>query len=511
MHSGQFGRLGKHSTVYGLTSVLGASATLVLLPLLTRHLSPVEYGMLEVLTVFSAQLSVLLQLGLGSALFKFAVRDGQGKFDNRTVVSTVFWTTTGVAFVATTALVPMAPQVSQVLLGNREYATEMRWLLIKVWFDAVCVVPMVRLRIREESIVYGVLNASRVFVSLGFVALALTMFDGGLTSILIAMAAESGLFALVGAASAVRDLASPVVARTLRPMLAFGLPLIPYAFALTILALGDRYFLSRFGNFEDVGRYAVGSKLGAILAIPVRAFQVAWPGLLFSQAKAPNARSFYAKVLTYLLLVLGFIGVSVSVFAKELMALLATSEFAAGYVVVPILVMAQICLGAFYATAVGTNLTGKTYLQTASAGIALIVFGVAAMFLVPPLGMIGAAVATALGYFTLAAADCVFSLQLYPVPYEWRRIAMLLLVAGTLTGAGMSIDTGHRVANVAIKVVVVSAYPALLHAFGFFAPGERRALRALLARVVGASRPDSGEAIISEVSAAPGDVVKGPL
>src|SRR6185295_2092441 len=151
----------------------------------------------------------------------------------------------------------------------------------------------------------------------------------------------------------------------------------------TVIALGDRYLLRIFGDLADIGRYAVGYKIAASLGVATRAFQVAWPTMLFSMAKTPDGEKFYAKLLTYFLVVLGLCGVVVSAFARDIIQLFTSSAFTGGYVVVPVLVLAQLGLGAFYVTAVGTNLAGKTHLQTVSALVAAAVFGVAGVALVP--------------------------------------------------------------------------------------------------------------------------------
>jgi O-antigen/teichoic acid export membrane protein len=477
----QFRRLGKHSMIYGLSSALASSATLVLVPLLTRHLSPKQYGTLEILAVFAAQLSVLAQLGLGSALFKFGLRSREGLQATAIVFNTAYWTIASIAVLTTVAMLLCATQIAYMLIGDAQ-PTLVRWVLVKVLFDAIGIVPMVRLRMKDDSVVYGGLAASRMFVSLVFVFIGLGWFDDALIGVVIAMAAESCLFALLATATAAKELAFRISPVHMREMLGFGLPLVPYAFVLTILALGDRYFLRLFGGLDDVGPYAVGYKLAAILAVPVRAFQVAWPSIMFSMAPTRNGRRFFAKVLTYLLLVLGFFGVIVSVFARDLIQLLAPAAYSNAYVVVPILIFAQIGLGAFYATAVGTNITGKTYLQTVSAVVALLVFGATAVLLVPRFGMVGAACATASGYLALASTDCYFSLRLYPVPYEWPRITLVVVFMIVLIYAGMRIETGTRIVDIPLKLAVAATYPGLLFLLGFFSPSERAAFRGLLYR-----------------------------
>ena len=186
--------------------MLGASATLLLVPLLTRHLSTIQYGMLEVLTVFGAQLGVIVQLGLGSALFRFVLRSDPNDEHSRGVVSTAYWTIGAISLVGVGALLPFTARLAHVLLGKAELGFLVGWILAKVFFEAVAVVPMARLRLREAAAVYGALSASRLFVTLGFVVVALALVDDPLRGVVIAMTAEACTFAMVSTATAARDL-----------------------------------------------------------------------------------------------------------------------------------------------------------------------------------------------------------------------------------------------------------------------------------------------------------------
>lgn len=482
MHSRPFKSLGKHSVVYGLSNALVASASLLMLPLLTHSLSPAQYGTLELLVVCGAALGILLQLGFGSALFKFALQDADLERDRSVVISSAYYAVATVSILVTSVLVYFAPEVSRSLLGSEKNATLVGWFLVKVSLDTIGVVPLARLRMLEASRTYAAINASRIFVSLAFIGIAIYGFNSGLSGIVIAMALESLGFAIVASVTAGPDLVHGISSRALHDMLAFGLPLIPFAFALTVLAVGDRYLLRAFGDLELIGRYAVGYKIAAALAIPTRAFQIAWPTMLFSMANAPNGNQFYSKLLTYFVAILGFCGVVVSTFARELIRFLAGTSYAGGYVIVPVLVFAQIALGTFYVTAVGTNLTGKTYWQSLSAGLGVAAFGVAGLALVPRFGIMGAAFANAVGYATLAATSCFFSVRLRPVRYEWRAIATLALVTASLVVVGSTLRTGLLALDVAIQLAVVSAYPLLVYASGVLSPTDRAAVRRLALR-----------------------------
>jgi hypothetical protein len=67
--------------------------------------------------------------------------------------------------------------------------------------------------------------------------------------------------------------------------------------------------------------------------------------------------------------------------------------------------------------------------------------------------------------------------HVYPVPYQWRRVATLGAAAVGFVVAGKVLDVplGGAIALVAI-------YPLALLPLGFYLPIERRKVRGLLAR-----------------------------
>ena len=57
------------------------------------------------------------------------------------------------------------------------------------------------------------------------------------------------------------------------------------------------------------------------------------------------------------------------------------------------------------------------------------------LWLIPAYGMLGAAYATLAGYILIMVLRTWNAQQVYPVQYQWRRVAVLVLAAGALTAA----------------------------------------------------------------------------
>ncbi len=89
--------------------------------------------------------------------------------------------------------------------------------------------------------------------------------------------------------------------------------------------------------------------------------------------------------------------------------------------------------------------------------------------------MLGAAYATLAAFILLMLVRTWNAQLVYPVRYQWRRVVLLLLVGGALTGTGKALP--H---SLPLAFALTAAYPLALAAFGFYLPAERRRLRRLL-------------------------------
>src|SRR5947209_9580348 len=89
-------RLGRHSAIYGLGGLVSRILATFLLPLYTHYLPPNAYGRVEIITAATAVLSIVLQLGISSAFFRFYF-DAKEHAARLVVVRTSFWFTMGMS------------------------------------------------------------------------------------------------------------------------------------------------------------------------------------------------------------------------------------------------------------------------------------------------------------------------------------------------------------------------------------------------------------------------------
>ena len=67
--------------------------------------------------------------------------------------------------------------------------------------------------------------------------------------------------------------------------------------------------------------------------------------------------------------------------------------------------------------------------------------------------------------------------RVFPVPYQWRRVATAAAAGVGLAIAGKLVDGG-----LPLVVALILVYPLVLLPLGFYLPAERKRLRALVVR-----------------------------
>jgi O-antigen/teichoic acid export membrane protein len=103
--------------------------------------------------------------------------------------------------------------------------------------------------------------------------------------------------------------------------------------------------------------------------------------------------------------------------------------------------------------------------------------------LIPPYGMIGAAIATAASMGAMFGLMAIHAQRVYPVPYQWRRVALVGGSAIAIAAVGRSLHL-----PLAPSLLLSIVYPVILLPLGFYLPAERRRLRAVGRRLVAAAR-----------------------
>jgi O-antigen/teichoic acid export membrane protein len=470
-------RLAKHSAVYGLGGVVSRVVAVFLLPLYTRYLTRDDLGAVGVLIALSAILVTVLRGGMGSAFFRFSF-DSRDPAHRRLVLRTSFWFTMSMATLGLAAGLALAGPIATALsLGDADLV---RAAFVGLWAQMNYEQLTSLFRLEERSLAYVGASLVNIAITIGTTILLVVVLEQGALGVIVGNFTGTLIVYLALLGYRREQLGLQLDRRLLGEMNRFGLPLVPSALALWTMNFSDRFFITKLASLAEVGLYEIGVRIASPMVLLLTAFRMAWPAFAYSLEDDREARRTYGYVLTYLVFVTSWGALALGLLSPWLVRVLAQPRFYEGSRVVAPLAFAFAVFGCYTVVAIGVGRARRTQFNWAATGLAALVNVALNLLLIPRYGMMGAAVATLAAYAVLFVAMTARAQRVYPVPYQWRRVGTLLGAAGALTVLGKVLD-----APLPLALALIAVYPLVLLPLGFYLPGERRRLRALVAARVG--------------------------
>jgi len=469
----------QHSAIYGFSNILNKALAIILIPLYTHYLQVAEYGKLELFFVTLNFLVLFLPLGLNTAIFAFTI--SHEKNDPWQVVSTTLNFSVLFSGIFCLTIYLFSPKISYLISKNLQATLFLRIVTADAFFSSLRLIPLARLRAENKSVTYAVLNTAKFALNLFMNIYFVVFLKKGVEGILLA-GLYSSIISFIFSAYIIRvDLVLFKISwKLLKPMLNFGVPLVPAAVANAILIMSNRFFLEKLAAAEELGLFTLGFKIATAISLLTMAFQTAWPTFLFSIAQTKDAENIYKKFLTYFLFILLFVFLIISILAKDIVRLLSPSEFHSAYRVVPLIVLSYIFCGVYYMTSVGVNIKRKTKYVPLVVGLSALSNLIFNFVLIPPLGMMGAAYALAISCLLLAVLSTKLSLYYYPIRYEYGRLAKLTFATLGLYMLSTQIKIQSPIYSLMLKSLLISSYPFLLYVLKFYQKKEADNLKHLI-------------------------------
>jgi O-antigen/teichoic acid export membrane protein len=472
-------RLLASSVAYQAPSLVSALLAVLTLPLYTRSLSPADYGYAETLLTFIIFTSILLRLGLGEAFVRFWF-DDEDHARRVELARTITAITALAATVATLVAVALAGPLSRLLLG-REDAGLMRLGLLGLWAFTNMEMATALLRVQERRRAFVTASIGNVLLTITLTVVLVVGLDGGARGYVLGNYGATTVVLLVLWWTQREFLGLRLRRPTipLRPLLAFGAPTIPADATVFALNVIDRAYILRSQSATAAGVYAVAIKLSTAVIVAVRGFQAAWPPLAYSVADDDDARRLYAVVTTAYVAVTGLVVAGLTLLGRWVVRLLAAPDFFAAHAVIPWVALGWALYGlnlVFITIAGRAKVTTRNF-PAAAAGVVINVLVLVA--LVPAMGIEGAGIALCAAYVVMLLVIHRLTKALFEVPFEWGRLAAIVLVMGGMAVGGELLLPGSGLGGFAARCAVLAAIPVLLYAGGIMRPEEKAGLLAL--------------------------------
>lgn len=434
---GLYKNLFKQTAIYGLATVIPRMFSFLLVPLYTNLLPKAEYGKMTIIFSWMIFFNVILAYGMETAFFRFYNKEEDKKIVVETSMVSIFWTTLVflvVALLFRTSLADWSGIDSQ-------YITYTIWILA---LDALVIIPFSKLRATQRPIMYAIIKIGNVLVNLLLSILFLIYLPKlsllNPTGIVSTFYIENFQVGYIFLANIIASLLTFVVLSPdyvflkwkfnfslWKRMMVYALPILVAGIAFAINEQFDKILLAKLlpKNIADseVGVYSACYKLGLFMVLYRTAYTLGIEPFFFSHASDKNAPQTYAMVTKYFVIFGSFIMLSVIVFADLFkLVLLQKESYWAAMKVVPLIILANFCLGIYTNLSVWYKLIDKTYIGAYISIVGAVITLVFNFLLIPSHSYVGSAIATLAAYGSMMLISYYLGNKYYPIPYDFKKI-----------------------------------------------------------------------------------------
>ena len=406
----------KASGIYSVTSILNASIPFLLLPILTRELTPEDYGIVAMAAILINIITPFIGMSAhGAAQRKYFETD-----------STHYARYIGNIFILLITSSVIFLLLFFVFNSSISKLTEIpgKWLYVLLLVAISQFVSMILLTIwqcKTKPLLFGAFKIAQSLINFGLTILLVvyikTGWEGRIVGQLVA--------ALVGAAFCLAYMVKKKLIcfeynkGDIKDILKFSAPLIPHTLGGLVFAFTDRIFITNLVGIKETGVYTVAFQIGSVLGLITSSFNSAYIPWLFAKLKT-DLYADKVKIVKFTYLYFAIIlaaGLGSSFVLPWLTEKIAGESFKGAGVYVFWIVMGYVFNGmylmvtgfVFYAKK--TGMLSKVTLISAAINIPL------TYILLKEFGTIGAAISTTIVFALSFIFTWILSARVYQMPW----------------------------------------------------------------------------------------------
>ncbi|HEX5002116.1 MAG TPA: oligosaccharide flippase family protein [Bacteroidia bacterium] len=446
---GTLKKLAGQSAVYGLSSIVGRFLNYLLVPLHTNIFKqPGEYGVVTEIYAYISFLAIIYTYGLETSFFNFSRQEPFKEKIFSTVMTSVLTTT--LLFSGT--IIYFSGSLAD-LMHYQKHPEYIIWMAMIIGFDALTAIPFAKLRQENKARKFAMLKLTNILINIGFNLLFFIIFpvwsklDSGAGRILADTFYNPDI--RVGYVFISNLLASAITFFVMIPdikfrfseydrallgkVLLYSSPLLIAGLAGMVNETLDRIMIKYLipdtrDAMRQLGIYGACYKLSILMTLFIQAFRYAAEPFFFSHFKGDDSKHVYARVMKYFVMACAFIFLFIMMYI-DVFKYFIGKNYWEGLSVVPLLLVANMCLGVFFNLSMWYKLSGKTQYGAMFSVFGAVLTIALNLMLVPAMGYKGAAWATLICYASMMVLSFIIGQKKFFIPYQTKRILMIMIIS----------------------------------------------------------------------------------
>lgn len=410
------GKFLRSAAVYTISNIVNAGIPFLMLPILTRVLTPGDYGIVAMFATMVTILGAFTGLNVHGAI-------GIRYFEQDKLHLPSYIRTALALLLVSTAAISILLWLGATLFESVTHLPR-EWLVLAALVSGVQFIVQIQLVVWQSEnrpLRYGVLRIAQSLLdaglSLGFIFLLGYLWQGrvgGQAFAILVFAGLTLLFLYRGG-----WLNGTINLKAAKNLLWFGIPLVPHTISSLLIALADRFMVANVLGLASTGIYMAGLQLGLAMGLIADAFVKAFGPWLNRQLANKDLESpkrivgaIYLSFAVFVILGLVFYGVLLLVFDWLL-----PQTYAGARAVLPFFVLGNAFLGMYYAVAGLIFFSSQTYRISKITVLVGLLSLPLTYFLIQRFGILGAGMSYAVSQALIFALAWNESRRLFNLPW----------------------------------------------------------------------------------------------
>ncbi|MFX0556543.1 oligosaccharide flippase family protein [Maribacter sp. CXY002] len=444
-------KLIKNTTIYALGDIVPRLIGFIALPILTRYLTPADYGIVNYVNTLN---TFLLAIGFLSVNTYFLVHYYRCKTTEEkkrllgNLSSFVILVNIGIVLVllflgeyffnALGSKIPFYPYIVIAVLTN--------------FFNLFSILPAALFRVIEKPLPLTVLNVLRGLIAFVLTLVLVIKFEYTALGVLYANLIVNFIFAFVFLFMVRHHIIWNINMPQIKKVLIFTLPLVPGSIAYYLTTISDRILIDKYLSLNDLGIYSIAASIALILNIFSFGAYKAFEPYIFKNWESDRFLSIFEGIRNGFVYVL-LIGVlCLSVFSKEFFLLMTDVKFHGAYWYVPMIIVGvySSSLSMLYGTVIMAR--GKTKINSLVSIVGATISVTLNIIFLPKYGLLTAAIVSSFA-MTVMLFIAIWYAKLNVSHY--RPFFSLLLAAISIYIMVYRVDIDHVLLSISLKLVGV--------------------------------------------------------
>lgn len=445
-------RFFKDSGIYGISGILTRGISIFLVPLYTRVLSPVDYGVIDIFSIITSMVIMIFPLEITQGLARFYPK-AENLDDKRRISSTAL------IFTLITLVIPIIfgmifyKDLTVIILENNELSNIYLIAVIGILGSGLIYFIVNQLKWRIEPKKVAIVSIVSSLINILFSVFFVLILKYGVFGFFLGQLIGNVIGFGMGYYYSRTDFGLIFDIPKLKIMLNFSYPLVFSGIGVYALRYVDRIFIKSFLNLSDLGIYGIGYRFASITTIVMSGFGASIVPLIYKEFNNPETPQKLAKIFRYYFFICLIFTIILSIYAKEYVRIFTTPKYYSSAEVIPFLVVGLL-LFSFYTFFPGLFLANKTKI-VAALNIVSGVINIGLNFLlIPVLGILGTSISLMISALVQASAYYYYSQKYYKVPHFVKEIVISIAISLPFIIIGFIISFNNLFYSILFKTLI---------------------------------------------------------